>query len=557
MAEHEDKKVAALQFTGLVNKGRKYISPHLRVGCTIYPNPLDNEPYVPARKTAARRIDWDAKEAEASIIGFSWTKLLGPPSGQWKLQIKPKFDLSTGEERLNLHDQEIVDGDWIDIAILRNGIRIPLCRGVVDSVRRHTQSVGGATRVIYTLTGRDHGAFFEYPITWNSLWARTLAELASGLFTRRIDIIGGRPDQLFRALINGTFQGGEDAGTPAGQWTLPQSLTDFVKSGEGKLGRLFDILKIITFASEKGGKHLRGAYYNAPKLWAVGEQQLHETLGQWVNPLLNEFFYDLVPGKAFLPKDHGLAGFMGADSFKVSEGGAGPLGPENETFVQVPSEYESDTQEFGTIAAIIRERPFPNSTDKKDSLWFHLPTWTIPTWLIASSDLGRSGHQRYNVFELLADFGLGGQKEQAAYAIPVWLKDGIKTHGLRAFPKGQTRFTAINKGGQAEWIKERAIWLQLLLDWFAPNPYLLQGSISIKVPLPEIRIGHRVVISTNDPAKSIQAYVEGVDISIQAPTPTAGVRGETTLHVTRGFQGSDDELMAAVMAQATNFEQVF
>lgn len=568
MAENEASKVEALQFPGLINAGRKYIAPHLRVGCTIYPNPLDNEPFVPSRGTGARRIDWDPRQAEASVISFNWSKTLGPPSGRWEMQIKPKFD-DKGAERIQFDDLEIVDGDWIDVAILRNGVRIPLCRGVIDSVRKRTQSVGGATSIVYMLTGRDHGAFFEYPITWNSLWARTLSELASGLFTRRADgKVGGRPDEMFRLLIKGAFQGSnKPAGTPAGQWLVPQALADIAQ-----VGKLYDLLKIITFGYSKGEKHLRGAYYNEPQLWTVGEQPLHQTLAQWINPLLNEFYYDLLPPKAFLPK-HGMAGFLGAQSYKIADGVSLPTvssdgsisaplsvaDPTTDVVFQFPQEYESENQEFGTIGAIIRERPFPNTVDKLESLWFHLPTWTVPTWLIQASDLGRSGHQRYNVFELLADFGLGSQQEQAAYAKPRWSKDGISTHGLRSFPNGNTRFTAVDKGGVGDWRKEREIWLKLLVDWFAPNPYLLQGSITVKVPLPEVRIGHRILIPVGHGSQSsvLQFYVEGVNISMQSPTQTAGVRGTTTLTLTRGFKGTDQELIRAVTDQSAQFTQVF
>jgi len=86
-----------------------------------------------------------------------------------------------------------------------------------------------------------------------------------------------------------------------------------------------------------------------------------------------------------------------------------------------------------------------------------------------------------------------------------------------------------------------------MADWFGPNPYLLQGSITIKTALPEIRIGQRVIIDTGDPARPIQFYVEGVSISVHAPTATAGASGQTTLIVTRGFVGDDDALLAATI----------
>jgi hypothetical protein len=525
----------------------------------VYPLPdLEDIPFRPTREMGVRRIDWEPDTSEASIVRFEWNKQMGQPSGQWTAQIKARRDISSGDLLLNFDSQEVGDGDWVDIAIRRNGVQIPLCRGVVDSVRKQTRSAGGATVAIYNVTGRDHGAFFEYPITWNSIWAQTLNELVSGLFTRRIGgKVGGRPDELFEAIINGTFKGGTRQSVPSGQWILPQALTDLTK-GE----KLSDLLKIITFNAEKGGIGLRGAYFNEPGLWTVGEQPLHQTLNQWINPVLNEYWYDLLPPSAFMPQ-HGLSGFLSKfgdlpkGKFPVS---ADPLFADDAQSILQESidtqSIESDNETFGTMGAFIRERPFPTTAADMDSMWFSLPTWVIPTWLLDSADLGRAGHQRFNLFELLGDFGIGPQQEQAAFSRPQWHKSDIFTHGLRTYSQ-TSRFFSQFERGPGGWLNERNRWLQILIDWFSPNPYLLQGTISAKIPLPEIRIGHRVILTNGNPQEDTQFYVEGVSLALQAPSASSGVRGSTSLILTRGFQGTDAELMKATRELSDLYQDAF
>jgi hypothetical protein len=559
-------QVPNLQFPGLSNRGQAFISPHLRVGMTFYPQKISADNlFVPKRGTKSRELDWQPRTTEGSIVSFQWSKRMGQPAGQWTAVVKQKrIHDSAGPKRegVRFDRQEVSDGDWCDVAIQRNGLIIPLCRGVLDGVRGRKSSAGGATTVIYTLSGRDHGAFFTYPITWNNIWAQTLRELVAGLFTSRIQgKVGGRPDEMFKALIDGTFKGGEKSSVPSGQWLLPESLRDTT----GLRNKLSDLLTIVPFNALKGSDlGLRGAYYNEPQLWTVGEQNLHQTLSQWTNPLLNEYWYDLLPPDAYMPK-HGLNGFLKQKT--IIRSGKLPSRPEDlfveddqigagEVVTTTQSMTSDGPRDFGDIAAIIREKPFPTKAAKQDSMWFSLPTWVIPTWLCEDIDLGRSGDQRFNLFELLADFGLGSQQEQAAFSQPQWDREDIARHGLRALSQN-TRFFSNDSAGLGAWFEERSEWLQLLVDWYAPNPYLLQGSIAVKTLLPEVRIGHRVILTNGNPTEDIQLYVEGVDLTYQSPAQTSGAAGSTSLIVTRGFQGSDEELIDATTKLSDLHKEVF
>ena len=534
--------VAELEFPGLRNNGRPFISPHTRIGLMVYPQPPWDDVFVPPRMTTAIDLGWDLDKAQASSIQFGWNKQMGQPAGSWNAVVKQKYDGLTGRPYLELGDQAIVDGDWVDITIRRNGVPIPLCRGVVDTVREQKTSAGGATVATYTLTGRDHGAFFDYPITWNNIYIRTLGEYVGGLFQQRVEgKVGGRPDELFKALIEATFV----KGTVAGPWEIPPALAELTNTES-----LFDLLKIVPFRASKYTDGLRGAYYNEPQLWTTGGQTLHQTLAEWTNPMLNEYWYDLLPPGAFMPK-HGLNAFL--SGFSLEEG---LIGTGLET-LKGPS-IEADHKNFGTLAAFIRERPFPSTIEGKDSMWSELPTWIIPTWLIADSDLGRGGAQRYNLFELLADFGLGPQAEQAMQAKPVWHPSSIRTHGLRTYQQ-HTKFYAQDAGGIGSWMGERERWQRLLVDWFSPNPFFIQGTITTKVVLPEIRIGHRVILAPgDDPNQWTTFYVEGTNHGISGTAePATPISGNSVFVLTRGFKGSDEELLSMVEDTSSFFEEVF
>jgi hypothetical protein len=217
------------------------------------------------------------------------------------------------------------------------------------------------------------------------------------------------------------------------------------------------------------------------------------------------------------------------------------------------------SEEFGRIAAHIRERPFLNTIKGNNSLWFDLPEWRIPNWTIQSTDLGRGGHERYNLFELLADLGaMGATTEQAPICPPVWNKVDIRQRGLRSFQK-QTRYLAQLKAGIGDWHQERGTWQDLLRDWYAPSPYLRQGQIVDKLFLPEVRIGQKLIIDEGGAEKDNERfYIEGVHLRYMGPQgPKSPPKGVTTFTLTHGFRGTDDQYLAMVSSIADQFEKAF
>lgn len=543
------QRIAESPFPGLPSNGGKFLSPHLRCGLTVYPL-LDKHPFAFRRGAGLRKMGW-TPDAEGSLISLSWDKHMGQAAGRWSVDIKPK---ALGIDFAGL---DVLDGDWVDVAVLRNGIQIPVCRGVVDTVRTKISVVNGATAPVVTITGRDHGAFAEFPVTWNSLWAKSLSTFVTGFMTQRLNWLpGGNPALVFQALVNGYLSG---ANTGAGQWELPKSLTDVLGAarridltevlgeaafaealGDNPISNLSQALKVLTFNYARGQKGLRGALLNE-SLWTSGDQTLHQTLSSWVNPLLNEWWYDLLMPPSFTPPN-GLQAF---------------LSPQLAVFQSRVGEAQVVTtqrEKFGTMAAIIRERPFMTRAAGADSMWSSLPTWRIPTWMILDSDLGIGGDERHNLFELLVDIGISPQGEQAAQGAPRWLSEDIRLRGLRPY----TVSTPYIAGGeQGAWQTERDEWLSVLQDWWGPSPYLRQGTITLKTLLPEIRIGQRVILDPGDLEQAEQFYVEGVNLSYSGPAQSSGASGTTTLILSRGYRGDDASLLKATTELSNRYTAVF
>jgi hypothetical protein len=316
--------------------------------------------------------------------------------------------------------------------------------------------------------------------------------------------------------------------------------------------KLSDLLQIVTFNSSIEDEGLRGGYFNETQLWTIGEQTLHQTLSQWVNPVLNEWWYDLLLPGALMPA-HGLDNFLtktvieeGVIPLEVTDTGeiAGPVTSEK----LATQAFDAGNKEFGKMAAIIRERPFPNTLNRDDSLWFHLPTWKLPTWMVNQSTLGRSGEERKNLFELILE-GTINASEQHVVTPPAWNEADIKARGLRPYQM-TTRFYASGQNkGPGDWLLERSDWQQLLTDWIAPTPYLRSGQIEVGTVLPEVRIGQKLLLDpgADNDEELEQFYVEGTRIDYVAPSQTSGASGKTAFVVTRGFKGTDDQLLSKVL----------
>jgi hypothetical protein len=510
-----------LSLPGLKSEsGVRYAQASSRMGATFYPQKDD---LFSTRQTGAIELDWRPKTTKGTVVALNFQKNMGAPSGAWSLSIK-----DTPPYTLDVDRGDILPGDWADLYIIRNGIRFPLCRGMIDSVRESTKSVGGATVRVWGITGRDHGMILEYPITYTSLWVRTMEELVAGLMTQRVQDIGGNPSKMFSLLLKAALA----RGTKASQFILPPALQErpkqpLIVDGQRRLRRERGFLDLLEVANTSP---TRGAYYNEQKLWNNPGQSLAETINTWCNPLMNELFYDLA----------------------------------------YPENFPTQGEVKSKVRATIRERPFVLTSSALEftdsgfpgkkigsgssSPWFSLPVWTLPSWVLMGRDLGRNNHSRFNLVELLADVGFLTQNEQAAASPPRWYYDSIKYHGLKPF---QQSTVFVNEGGtgQAGWAARRRDWQQVLVDWHCMNPYFRDGSITVKLPLPEIRVGQRLRIDPGIKDKRETFYVEGVALNgvVSGGKPS----WQTSFTVTRGYKGDDRKLLTDTKKMSGKYKARF
>lgn len=520
-----------------VRGGEKTLLVNTKVGMTFWPQ--DGIPISKYKNRSTEPIDviWDAKKTKGALIRFTWSKHLGDPSGTWQATLKDRSPY-----RMDFERGDVLADDWCDVSFLRNGVAIPVCRGTIDNVQRVTQAAGGANVRVWELAGRDHGAFFAYPLAFHNIYVRTLGELVAGVFTERVrGKIGGSPAELFKIIIEAAFANGATSSirllppkmavsegvdvTPSYDRLVQTIRSAFTGASVAPNGALLDILKITT-------KPTRGAYYNELALWNNPGTNLHQTLTGWCNPLFNEFIYDLA----------------------------------------IDSNYPTTGEAKSKIEALIRERPFV-TTDSSwslsgdfpwvtyrtplDSPWFGLTTWTLPSWLILDDSIGMSAAERINMVQLLADVGLTSENEQVAQAPPSWDRESIKRHGLRLPPiPFETRFVQDGNKGLGQWVIDRRNWQSMLVDWYCLNPWFWSGTITTKVALPEIRVGHRIKIDSGNASKVWTFYVEGVQHEWESGSGETPPGGSSTFTVTRGWQGTDNDLVTATREAAAAFRAV-
>lgn len=475
---------------------------HSRMRMTIYPH--DNDPVFPDRSTLARTITFsDTEIADFSLRRFNWTKNLGKAAGQWQALIRT-------DERIGLFNPmngDILPGDWIEIELLRNGIPILICLGVIDTINRDRRSIGGASSVHWQITGRDHGKIFDHPITYSNMFAQSLGEVVKGLMTERVKgKIGGSPAEMFKILIEAAFT----QGTTSSIWRLPPALAEATRGGfASENPNILDLLQI------QNDRPTEGHYYNEVQLWNKAGQTLYQALAFWCFPLMHRLLFD------------------------VSD----PIDPD----------YDSQYP----ITASIRQHPYINLEDGLASDWFELPFWEIPSWLPISDNLARSDNERFNIIQLLSNCGWeGSASEQSITALPYYGRASTERHGLRPMQEN-THFLASEGADISGWRTLRGTQQKRLMEWHAGNPYFLSGQINLPIPLPEARIGHILSMDNGTPADSLTSYIEGVSLEYRASTnEREAPKATSSLTVTRGYKGTDRDALRLIQNAASGYEEL-
>jgi len=435
---------------------------------------------------------------QPSIISANVTKTLGAASGTWSFVCKPgrneKDGYSQVAQSLFSH---VIDDDWIDIVFLRHGRRYHVMRGLVEDVRRgKVVSGSGATSTIFTISGRDFGKIWEQtPIWFNTYSSVNLGGAISQKVFSGMQNILGSPKKAVLAFLRDMLRELDELGTAS--WVLPSELPN---RGPGSF------LEAVNFDTSGYPINLDNQLIALSQNWLMPSGNLWQLAKEWSDPLFNELYCDIMP-----------------DSL-LSIG-----------FAQFNPQAELPPEESG-LNLIFREKPFPTINEGKDSAWFYLPLNIVPREQIISSDTGRSGAERFNAFFVAPQLTqeLVGQGAMDMYE-PLWSPDDISRHGFRRFDV-MTKYIDIVNANLLTVIRD---FREKIRDWYCLNPYLLNGTITLGVLRPAIKIGTKIRIpGARSQDEDETYYVEQVSHSW-----AFGSGGKTTLGVTRGFVGQDDLLL--------------
>jgi hypothetical protein len=454
-----------------------------------------------------------------TVVGFSSNKGFGSASGTWSLTFKKTPTLAARSALRDLwSDPEDV---WVKIKVQVDGQVIDTVRGMIDSISEATERVEMGKRVeVYTITGRDVGKILET----TELWVNLLGQPNDGMrsqsaLTRAwVDNLNGTPAHFVRILLE-EWVG--NSGAAAAQWMLPPGLGggSFYEELLGSDGRVRGIDNMTDLVN---GRTL------APQLFSVDQTggKLWDSLQEYSNGVMNEFWIDLAPQTAF------SARALGANVLRD----------------MVPKVY-------------LRERPFPTRSDDRRSTsrskWNSLPTHTLEIgdvrhraiakggaatrfnyWLFQPEGLGADGYGVANILQQ----GIDGVEYGRPGNIPIWNNDSIAKHGVRRYLLN-TRYIPLASADSTElynFVRLCASWLKKVHDWYAPAPMQLSGTLETNRIFPEIRIGSRVKERRAEGV--ITYYVENVAHAYAFPGS-----GKTTLTVTRG-EYDDEDLLAQVYA---------
>ena len=454
-------------------------------------------------------VEHGKDEGAPTIIASSINKTISSASGSWTLTVRAPRSFKVRDE--------IRNGDWISIWWQRGNQTFHGTLGNIDGVRRPRNVQDGATVEEWSINGRDIGKVFETAEVWFNEYVQFGSNVGGRIFGKRLNYIpGGSPDKVVENVID-AFLGGD--GNVGGAWRWPKGLVDrfgeYVSQGlklriSGTKERGATTIDIGDSQILGGEGLLRGELIDEVSLFQpTPGTKLHDMVSRWSNPLLNELFYDL---------------------YTEDDDESPPDRPKPMVF--------------------LRERPFVNVSDGIDSPWFRLPTVRVDRSECGPDDLGSNDQERVNLIMLYARSSTMTQMDQYAAYPPAIDEDDAKNYGLRRWER-EIDFAGVGQNGSSgSWGEEIARWEKLVQSWYGLNHEWLNGSLNLNFVLAEARVGNRLVIQGKADEDVTQAYIEGVTTSWRFPSG-----GTTSLSLTRGFTGSDEELVQRVAAKQAKFKR--
>lgn len=439
-------------------------------------------------------------DEEPAIVGASWSKSMGAPYGSFQLRVKAN--------KRTRFLTDVLDDDWVDLSFLRHDKQYHVCRGLIDTVRESTAIVNGATERVYNINGRDFGKIWEQTAVY---FNRFIGENIGGsallrTFAAQDESVFGDVAHTVFAFLRQFLIDIED--TDAGVfWSLPPGIPGIPQNAK--------FTDVVNFLANNGGHYGGKGYTNQPPRVALNAafldpsgNNLWNLAQQWSDPSFCELFTELVDQNTFT----------------------------------VPGPGEELRPEDAGMVVIVRDRPFPFGLDpRNDSGWFNLPLHELsPQDIMAGADIGRGGEERFNAFFLKGKAFSEYANSNVELTAPIVDIQDIQKHGFRRYDA--TSDYVPSNDTDAGWEAFIAYQRAQIADWHGLNAYLFNGTLPLARGFPEIRIGTRVRILGETEEQNLTFYVEGVNHTWSLTQGT-----KTVLTVTRGWRGTDDELVQAIV----------
>jgi hypothetical protein len=490
----------------------------------------DGDPIVLANKGSTGHGHGSA----AAVVGATETMKLGMDPATFTVDLK--------EGALNIQE-EIQAGDWVVLTWEVNGEAHfgQLGQILVVAETRTVEGETGAPDATFTLHCENFGRVFNRTTIWFDDYTNYKNNAGGQILGQRMGWVpGGSPDTIVGRLALAwlAVEDAETRATIGTSWRWPASLAylgdHFIDGLLYRVGEnqpfslaeygistanppnahaIEDLVRQRLTRRIGLGHNLRGESFDEIQLWQPNPGTvLRALMSEWCNPILNELYFDLETEKT------GVLGSL------------------------------PDTP-FPTLR--IRERPFVVAGEGRNrgmkSPWFRLPTTYLTRGDIVGGTTSSNDAERLNLFLLYAtQTGMTNYDHYVAYP-PSYDEESIDRHGLRKWEQS-TRFSAV-ANGQASWLEEINDWHHLVKSWYSRNHRWLSGTLEVPRIL-KTRIGQRLVVGHEGDPKREQYYVESVTRSWRYPSSA-----RTSLGVTRGFKGSDIDLVIAVEEAASKYQR--
>lgn len=438
------------------------------------------------------QIDTFDANYRGPLVRVETAKQISSPTGTWSVTLKG--EVQSGQYAGQFWGDLLEDGDWVTIDFLKNGVVRNAMIGRIDQIGvAVTTGATGEPIVQVTVSGRDAASpISDTPIYFNPYDSEH--DNASGLDLSAITGVVGLMDA--GALITRTVKGimGKN-GLFGGHTQIPDSLS-------GGLNLfwidMLDPESRVSFSLRGKAIPQMIASEGAPSIWSFMEG--------WKNPVFNEMWID-----------------------------SPAVVPNNRKFY-----------------LFVRERPFVNQKEGKESPWFKLATRKVDAAFIQSLTLTK-GANRVNHAMITQE--LVYMKDAYGLYKPVSRSESINRHGLKRIEENTRFFDEYggDSGGQSEYRE----WLDLVVSWNSLNHEYWSGQAMIGELRADIKVGQKLAI-TNGPvggygmfpadggfvSKAMTFYIEGVRHSwSESARPTA----QTSLMLSRGYPEDrrvDDERAA-------------